>query len=81
MINVGQEMRARVQAEAVRHAIPALLSSLDAAIAGAATSFTGPMSDAETHLRGVRVDTELSRRALEEAARRAPDTRPPSPGS
>ena len=76
-IDVGQEMRARVQAEAVRHAIPALLSSLDAAIAGAERSFTGPMTDAEAHLRGLRVDTELSRRALEKAASRALATHAP----
>ena len=79
-IDVGQEMRARAQAEAVRHAIPSLLASLDAAIAGAETTFTGPMSDAETHLRGLRVDTELSRRALEEASQKNRVAPSPSTG-
>ena len=69
-INVGVEMRARAQAEAVRHAIPALLASLDVAIAGAETTFAGPMTEAERHLRGLRVDAELSRRALDLAAKR-----------
>ena len=79
-IDVGREMRARAQAEAVRHAIPALLASLDSAIAGAETTFTGPMSDAEAHLRGLRVDTELSRRALDEAAQKTRVTPSPSTG-
>ena len=69
-VDVGLEIRARVQAEAVRHAIPALLSSLDVAIAGAETTFKGPMSEAEAHLRALRVDAELSRRAIEDAASR-----------
>ena len=79
-IDVGQEMRARAQAEAVRHAIPSLIASLDAAIAGAETTFTGPMSDAEAHLRGLRVDTELSRRALEEASQKTRVNPSPSTG-
>ena len=79
-IDVGREMRARAQAEAVRHAIPALLASLDSAIAGAETTFTGPMSDAEAHLRGLRVDTELSRRALEEASQKSRVAPSPSTG-
>ena len=72
-IDLGVEVRARAQAEAVRHAIPALLASLDVAIAGAKTTLTAPMTEAEAHLRGLRVDAELSRRALDVAARRPGD--------
>ena len=68
-IDVGMEVRARAQAEAVRHAIPALLASLDVAIVGAETTLTGPMTDAERHLRELRVDAELSRRGLDQAVK------------
>ena len=68
--NLGREARDRMQAEAVRGSIPALLASLDRAIAAAETSLTGPMSDAEAHLRNVRVDTELARRNIEHVAPR-----------
>ena len=77
-IEVGREMRLRVQAEAVRGSIPALLASLDRAIQAAETSFTGPMTGQEAHLRSVRVETELGRRDINRAANR-PDSSP-SPG-
>ena len=69
-IDVGLEVRARAQAEAVRQAIPALVASLGVAIAGAETTLTGPMTGAARHLRALRVDAKLSRRALDHAAKR-----------
>jgi len=76
--NLGREARDRMQAEAVRGSIPALLASLDRAIVAAETSLTGPMSDVEAHLRNVRVDTELARRNIERATLRP--TPSPLPG-
>ena len=76
--NLGRELRDRMQAEAVRGSIPALLASLDRAITAAETSLSGPMSDAEAHLRHVRVDTELARRNIEHVAPRPVSS--PSPG-
>ncbi len=75
-VDVGQEMRFRAQAEAVRGSIPALLASLDQAIKAAETSLTGPMTGQEAHLRSTRVDAELARRGIEQAARHSS----PSPG-
>ena len=75
-IDVGQEMRRRAQAETVRGSIPALLTSLDQAIQAAETSLTGPMTGQEAHLRSTRVEAELARRGIEQAAR--PSS--PSPG-
>jgi hypothetical protein len=69
--NLGREVRDRMQAEAIRGNIPVLLASLDRAIAAAETSLTGPMSDQEAHLRGVRVDAELARRGIEHIVPRA----------
>ena len=77
-VDVGREIRYRAQAEAVRKSIPGLLASLDRAIAAAETSFTGPISEQEGHLRSVRVDTEIARRELDRAAIRP--SRSPSPG-
>ena len=62
--NLGREVRDRLQAEAVRRSIPGLIASLDRAIVASETSSTGPMSDQEAHLRGIRVDTELARRDI-----------------
>ncbi len=77
--NLGREMRDRLQAQAVRGSIPALLASLDRAIMASETSFTGSMSDRETHLRGLRVDTELARREIDRVAPRTSSSSP-SPG-
>lgn len=74
---LGREVRDRMQAEAVRGSIPALLASLDRAIAAAETSLTAPMSDQEAHLRALRVDTEQARRQIEKVAPR----RSPSPSA
>ncbi len=76
--NLGREVRDRLQAEAVRGSIPALLASLDRAITASESSLTGPMSDQEAHLRGLRVDTELARREIDRVAPRASSS--PSPG-
>ncbi|NPD69177.1 hypothetical protein HN018_13925 [Lichenicola cladoniae] len=65
--NLGSEVRDRLQAEAVRSSNPTLIASLDCAIVASKTSLTGPMSDQEAHLRGLRIDTELTRREIEQA--------------
>ena len=75
-VDVGREMRFRAQAEAVRGGIPALLASLDRAIQAAETNLTGPMTGEEAHLRSTRIDAELARRGIEQAARYSS----PSPG-
>ena len=75
-IDVGRNMRFQAQAEAVRGSIPALLASLDQAIQAAETSLTRPMTGQEAHLRSTRVDAELARRGIEQAARHCS----PSPG-
>jgi hypothetical protein len=76
--NLGRELRDRLQAEAVRGSVPALIASLDRAIAASETTLAGPMSDEEAHLRGLRVDAELARRQIESAAH--PRSPSPSPG-
>ena len=68
--NLGREARDQIQAEAVRRSIPALLAALDRSIAATETTLTGPMSDREAHLRGIRVDTELARREIDRIAPR-----------
>jgi hypothetical protein len=75
--SLGRELRDRMQAEAVRKNIPALIASLDRSIAAAETTLTG-MTDREAHLRSVRVDAELSRREIDHAAAHRPVS--PSPG-
>ena len=68
--NLGREVRDRLQAEAVRSSIPALLASLDRAIAASETGLVAPMSEQQAHLREMRVDTELARREIDGAAAR-----------
>ncbi len=72
--DLGREVRDRLQAEAVRSSIPGLIASLDRAIVTAETSLTGPMSDQEAHLRSIRIDAELGRRQLDDAASRPPSS-------
>ena len=76
--SIGREARDRMQAEAVRKSIPALIASLDHAIAAAETTLTGPLSDREGHLRSLRIDAELSRREMDHVATRRSSS--PSPG-
>ncbi|WP_254066587.1 MobF family relaxase [Acidisoma sp. S159] len=76
--NLGREARDRMQAEAVRKSIPALIASLDGAIAAAETTLTGPLPDREAHLRSLRIDAELSRRGMDHVAARRSSS--PSPG-
>jgi hypothetical protein len=57
---LSREVHDRIQAEAVRGSIPALIASLDRAIAASETTLVGSMSDEEVHLRGLRVDAELA---------------------
>jgi hypothetical protein len=76
--SIGRELRERMHAEAVRHSIPALIASLDRAIAATETTLTGPVFEQETHLRSLRMDAELARRNIERAA--APRSSSPSPG-
>ena len=75
--SIGREARDRMQAEAVRKSIPALIASLDHAIAAAETTLTGPLSDREGHLRSLRIDAELSRREMDHVATRRSSS--PSP--
>ena len=76
--NLGREIRDRLQADAVRGSIPALLASLDRAIAASETTLTGPISDREAHLRALRAETELGRRQIDRASRHLSSS--PSPG-
>jgi hypothetical protein len=76
--SLGREARDRIHAEAVHRSIPALIASLDRAIAAAETTLTGPVSEQEAHLRSVRIDAELSRREMDRLAARQPPQ--PSPG-
>jgi hypothetical protein len=75
--SIGRELRERMHADALRNSIPALIASLDCAIAAAETTLTGPVSDREALLRSVRVDAELARRNIERAANPRSS---PSPG-
>jgi hypothetical protein len=76
--NLGREVRDRLQAQAVCGSIPALLASLDRAIAASEATLTGPMSDREAHLRALRAETELERRQMDHVSRHQPSS--PSPG-
>ena len=61
----GREFRMRRQADAVKSELPRLTEALDAVI----RDFRGgPATAAERHLRGLRVEAEASRRAIEQAA-------------
>jgi hypothetical protein len=63
--DLGREFRMRRQAEAVRSELPRLTEALDAVI----QEFRGgPATAAERHLRGLRVEAEAARRAIEQAA-------------
>jgi hypothetical protein len=66
--SIGRELRGRMHAEAVRNSISALIASLDRTIATIDSTLTGPLSDQEAQLRGVRVDAELELRNIERAA-------------
>ncbi|MBV9750195.1 MAG: AAA family ATPase, partial [Acetobacteraceae bacterium] len=72
---LGREARQRVQAEAVRHSLPKHIAALDAAIVANATMQV-PKLERELHLRGLRVEAEVARRTIEDAAK----PRRPSPG-
>jgi hypothetical protein len=76
--SLGREARDRMQAEAVRKSIPALLALLDRAIVAAETTLTGPLSDQEAHLRSIRMDVELSRREMDRTASRRSASPSPS---
>jgi hypothetical protein len=76
--NLGREARDRMQAEAVRKSIPALIASLDRSIAAAETTLSAPLSDREAHLRSLRIDAELSRREMDNIAARRSSSPSPS---
>ena len=73
---LSREVHDRIQAEAVRGSIPALIASLDRAIAASEKTLVGSVSDEEVHLRGLRVDAELAA-GIEHVATRSSA---PSPG-
>ena len=48
--NLGRELHDRLQADAVRGSLPALLVSLDRAIVASETGLNVPLTERETHL-------------------------------
>lgn len=71
----GRELRLRRQADAIRDSLPLHIAALDEALLQHVAR-GGAISPAEDHLRHLRVDAELTRRRIEEAAkhRRTPGT-------
>ena len=61
----GREFRMQQQAEAVRSELPRLMQALDSIT----QEFRGgTVTAAEVHLRGIRIEAEMSRRGIEQAA-------------
>ena len=72
------EARRLAQAEAVRRTLARQVAGLDEALRRNAESLRALGQDIEQHLRGMRVDAEVSRRRVEEAVRKPSSS--PSPG-
>ena len=72
------EARRLAQAEAVRRTLARQVAGLDEALRRNAQSLRALGQDIEQHLRGMRVDAEVSRRRVEEAVRKPSSS--PSPG-